>query len=130
MYRLPGCGVKMLPMADMGPKGLMGLASLWVILLGGCQSVRCSLSPAGMIQKHGTPDLISEQAGDLKRSFLPGHRPEYKWPHAIVTLFYLNDGRKFRLENGQWNESSMSPDERREVEDSVRRLRSQPNVCR
>ena len=83
------------------------------LLLGGCQANTVLSHP-----RFGTPDLIGETAGDEARYYLPAHRPDYRWPEAERTYYFLAQRKQVVMIPGQ-RERVLALDE--ETEGFVRR---------
>src|SRR5689334_1401932 len=91
----------------------------------------CALSMAGCVDRrptitqvqlwYGRPDMISDESGDLMRSYLPNHRPEEEWPaEAPRTFYYLNQNIAVTFVNGREVSRSKLNSEMRKQIDKLR----------
>lgn len=64
-------------------------------MLNGClffstDSVRKVTSEKKVLKLYGTPDVISEESGDLMRLYEGEDVPEYRWPKSAIKKFYYS----------------------------------------
>jgi hypothetical protein len=81
------------------------------------------MTPETYVNHHGTPDLISERAGDELRLYLPGKRVE-PWPRSARTFYYVNKGVKVTFEGGAAHEAALTDADRNRVEQTLKEIRN------
>jgi hypothetical protein len=76
------------------------------VLCAGCSAIEGGIrrgTPITHVQaEYGLPEVVADESGDLKRFYVPTHRPAYEWPaDAPRTLYCLDRGLAVTFVSGK-----------------------------
>jgi hypothetical protein len=90
------------------------------LMLLGTLVVGCA-SPNRYIARHGTPDMIYEEAGDRGRYYRGNDRAE-PWRSHLTRLFYLREQRQVTFERGACTVEALEGEALTTAAERLRRL--------